>query len=35
MVIARMRYKTVDAEDNADVITAAMPDEMPPLVTES
>lgn len=30
VVLARMRYKTVDAEGNADVITAAMPDEMLP-----
>lgn len=30
VVIARVRYKTVDAEGNADVITTAMPDEMLP-----
>jgi transposase len=30
VVVARMRYKTVDAEGNADVITTAMPDEMLP-----
>ena len=30
VVIARMRYKTVDAQGNADVITTAMPDEMLP-----
>ncbi|MGH8309042.1 MAG: IS66 family transposase [Steroidobacteraceae bacterium] len=30
VVTARVRYKTVDAEGNADVITAAMPPEMMP-----
>lgn len=30
VVIARVRYKTVDPEGNADVITATMPDEMLP-----
>lgn len=30
LVVARVRYKTVDAEGNADVITTAMPDEMLP-----
>ena len=30
LAIARVRYKTVDAEGNADVITTAMPDEMLP-----
>jgi transposase len=30
LVIARVRYKTVDAEGNTDVITTAMPDEMLP-----
>lgn len=30
LVIARARYKTVDADGNPDVITAAMPDEMLP-----
>jgi transposase len=30
VVIARTRYKTVDAEGNADVITTPMPDEMLP-----
>lgn len=30
VVIARVRYKTVDAEGNADVITTAMPQEMLP-----
>ncbi|HEX5661067.1 MAG TPA: transposase, partial [Polyangiales bacterium] len=30
LVIARIRYKAVDAEGNADVITTAMPDEMLP-----
>jgi transposase len=32
LVIARVRYKTVDADGNADVITTAMPDEMLPSV---
>jgi transposase len=30
VVVARVRYKTVDAEGNADVITTALPDEMLP-----
>ena len=30
LVVARLRYKTVDAEGNADVITTAMPNEMLP-----
>jgi transposase len=30
VVIARVRYKTVDADGNADVITTAMPEEMLP-----
>jgi len=30
VVIARVRYKTVDVEGNTDVITTAMPDEMMP-----
>jgi hypothetical protein len=30
VVVARMHYKTVDAEGNADVITTAMPDELLP-----
>lgn len=30
VVIARVRYKSVDADGNADVITTAMPDEMLP-----
>jgi transposase len=30
VVVARVRYKTVDAEGDADVITAAMPNEMLP-----
>jgi len=30
LVVARVRYKTVDAEGNADVITTAMPSEMLP-----
>jgi transposase len=30
VVLARVRYKTVDAEGNMDIITAAMPDEMLP-----
>lgn len=30
LVMARVRYKTVDAEGNTDVITTAMPDEMLP-----
>ncbi len=30
LVIARVRYKTVDAQGNTDVITTAMPDEMLP-----
>jgi transposase len=30
LVIARARYKTVDAQGNADVITTSMPDEMLP-----
>jgi hypothetical protein len=30
LVIARVRYKTVDADGNADVITTAMPNEMLP-----
>jgi transposase len=30
LVVARVRYKTVDAEGNADVITTVMPNEMLP-----
>lgn len=30
MIIARVRYKTVDAQGNTDVITTSMPAEMLP-----